>query len=129
MDDQLPTDMPRPGVVTWYRVYGVLLAVALIGYCIAALALMPMMLKAPGMTPQQRTQLMFSIPLGAVTYGLVGVIYAIVPFITPRNTVSYLIHAVMIGATMIPCCTIPAAATLLYFWVQPQTRYYFNAKF
>ena len=121
-------DLPRPPVLWWYRVFGIVVGVVMVAYAVFLFSLMSAALGAPNLTTMQRTQVITGLIIAPGVYGFMGLIYAVAPFLVPRTFASYIFHAIIIGASMIGCCTIPVAGALLYFWFQSDMRMYFGLK-
>ena len=134
-----PAGTPAPTVWWFYVVFCVLIALfgALLCFLGAAMAI------APGWFVAEQTQGPFSqgpfAELMVATEGetmlqgistlLMGLVlalpYAIAPFI-PRSAKAWGIHAVLIAFSFMTCCCMPLSAILLFFWLKPETRYWFG---
>jgi len=117
---------PRPGAVTWYRVYAVLMLVV---YGFTVLMMMGLVLFQHWIPhshtdlPTWMTSLYYAF-LGMTSMGFFGLYLA--SFFLERSPGAWTYHAIMICIGMTSACFIPICLPLLIFWIQNPVKDYFG---
>ena len=123
VDTPAPPPATRPQVLTWFALYcGVLAALGLLTLAIG-LGLLAggddlYIFRDPG---EARFCKAIYLSLGL----LFSPLYLMGPFL-PRRPFGWTFGIVLLALGMPTCCCIPVSAVILYFWLQPETRAWFN---
>jgi hypothetical protein len=113
----------RPQVVTYYRVYAVLMAVMYF-VCVAAGVLM---IVVGDQIPHRSNDLPAAVQ--GVIYTVVGAPLCaafIVAATGGRARWRYIYGFVMIAIGLMSCCCMPASIPLLIFWLKPEVKAWFG---
>ena len=118
-----PTE--RPGVVAWFTVYCVILAVIyllLAGFGITVMIVGPEQF-ADAQTPAEEWSII------AVVFTIIGLLlavpFAIAPFL-PRKPGVWIYDLVLICLGLTSACFWPLTIPLLIFWIKPENKLWFG---
>lgn len=121
------TEPPTPGVVIWFKVYCVLMA--LMNLFVVGVGLLLLLGDSSWFQGNQDFQdptqrlIVGTIYLGL---GIVLVPAYILPLFLPRRKWVWIYDLVLICLSLTSCCCLPASIPLLIFWLQQKTKYYFG---
>lgn len=106
----------KPGVVTWFMVYSLLMALLYLIVLVAGVILL-----ANARDDEMYIQ---GILLAAISLPLLAA-FAAAPFL-PRRPWVWIFDIVMICIGLTSVCTMPASIPLLIFWLKPETKVWFG---
>jgi predicted Zn finger-like uncharacterized protein len=113
---------PKPGAVTFYLVYLILMIVLYL--FVAAMGLLITLMPKTGMDPQDVQEMQIVGPV----YLVAGIVFAI-PFIVGlfinKGKAAWIYGIVMIAIGLTSCVCWPVSIPLLVFWLQDPTRRYY----
>lgn len=111
------TIVPKPGVITWYKVY--CFAMALM-YAVLVAAGLWLWSEEPAQSPDAVTWIILT-----VVSAPLAILYVVGAF-TPRSRAGWIFGIVLIAIGM-SGCTLVAAVPVLIFWINARTRAWFSA--
>ena len=113
---------PQPAVMTWYKVYCVLMALLYLA-CVAAGVFLIIAAPADRDMSAEEARLLGGIML------FMGIALAI-PFVVgaflPRKPWAWVFGLVLICIGLTSVCCMPVTIPLLIHWIKPETKFYFG---
>jgi hypothetical protein len=113
-----------PGVVTWYRVYAVFMALM---YFVIFLAGIAVLFFGEAMADEETPAEFFLIY--GIVFAAMGVpllIMYVVGVFMPAKRWAWVYGIILIGIGMTSCCFLPICVPILIFWIKPETQAYFG---
>jgi hypothetical protein len=114
----------KPGVVTWFKVYAVAMAVLYLGLAAASVLLL---IFAERMADSSTSATEWRVH-GAVMLGM-GIPLAgafVVPLVVRKRPWVWIYDLVLICLGLTSCATWPATIPLLIFWIKPEVKAWFG---
>ena len=119
--------LPKPNVVTWYRVYTILMAILYVGVVI--LVSFGWLIKEADLRAENFPPVLFYLYM-ALLYGIGGSLSAafIVSFFLSPKPWTWIYHLVLICIGLTSPCCLPISVPLLIFWFREDNLKYFGRK-
>lgn len=120
-----PTPAGPPGVLIWYKIFCAFNALMYLVILLLGVA----MFLAPGLAEElgdEGAELYVTGGLFVAMGALLAVPYAL-PLFLPPTKGAWILGIVLIAVSMTSCCFLPVAIVLLIYWINENTRGYFEA--
>lgn len=112
----------RPGVISWFMAYCILMA--LLYGVLAVMGIVILLIPTASQSPDQMVAMIQGVVLIVMGVALAG-LFGVAPFL-PRRPWVWIYDLVLICLGLTSVCCLPATIPLLILWIKPEAKAWFG---